>query len=72
MKKFLCFGYFFLCTMVVCSNYASAYIDPSAMTYVIQAVAGVFIAGGAAIGVFRHRIIRFFKNLKNKKKDHEK
>lgn len=38
-----------------------AYIDPSAVTYVIQAVAGVVIALGALITVFRHKIIAFFK-----------
>lgn len=31
---------------------AEAYIDPSVMTYVIQAVAGVVIAVGAAIGIY--------------------
>ena len=30
----------------------SAYIDPSVMTYVIQAVAGIVIAVGAAIGIY--------------------
>lgn len=41
------------------------YIDPSAVTYVIQAVAGAVIAIGALIAVFRHKIAAFFK--KNKK-----
>lgn len=30
----------------------SAYIDPSVMTYVIQAVAGIVIAVGAAVGIY--------------------
>ena len=38
-----------------------AYIDPSAVTYVIQAVAGVVIALGAAFTIFRHKIFAFFK-----------
>lgn len=29
-----------------------AYIDPSVMTYTIQAIAGVIIAAGAVVGVF--------------------
>lgn len=29
-----------------------AYIDPSAMTYIIQAVAGVVIAVGAGVGIY--------------------
>lgn len=53
-----CFWYFF--TMP-----AHAYIDPSAVTYIIQAVAGVLIALGAAFTIFRHKIFAFFK--KNKK-----
>ncbi len=40
------------------------YIDPSAVTYVIQAVAGVIIAIGALITVFRHKIVAFFKKGK--------
>ncbi len=31
---------------------AMAYIDPSVMTYTIQAVAGIVIAVGAAIGIY--------------------
>ena len=32
-----------------------AYIDPSVMTYAIQAVAGIVIAVGAALGVYFRR-----------------
>lgn len=59
------FVYFFSCTFALFTNYAHAYIDPSAVTYVIQAVAGVLIALGAVITIFRHKILAFFK--KNKK-----
>lgn len=31
---------------------ASAYLDPSVMTYTIQVVAGVIVAVGAVIGVY--------------------
>ena len=37
------------------------YIDPSAVTYVIQAVGAAVIALGAVITVFRHKIMSFFK-----------
>ncbi len=40
------------------------YIDPSATTYVIQAVGGIVIALGALITVFRHKIVAFFKKGK--------
>lgn len=51
------------------------YIDPSAVTYVIQAVAGAVIAVGALITVFRHKIVAFFskgKKEKQKKQIHIK
>lgn len=73
MKKFLGqvvkFVYFFSCFFTLFTNYAHAYIDPSAVTYVIQAVAGVLIALGAAFTIFRHKIFAFFK--KNKKSGEE-
>ena len=53
-----CFWYFFTIP-------AQAYIDPSAVTYIIQAVAGVLIALGAAFTIFRHKIFAFFKKNKN-------
>lgn len=55
------FMYFFTCWWIILSIDAQAYIDPSAVTYVIQAVAGVFIALGALLTVFRHKIFAFFK-----------
>lgn len=59
------FCYFFGCFWVVMTMHAHAYIDPSAVTYVIQAVAAVCIALGAVLTVFRHKIAKLFK--KNKK-----
>lgn len=32
-----------------------AYIDPSVMTYVIQAVAGIVVAVGAVVGIYWRR-----------------
>ncbi len=61
------FVYFFSCFFILFTNYAHAYIDPSAVTYVIQAVAGVLIALGAAFTIFRHKIFAFFR--KNKKEN---
>lgn len=70
MKKTLLqlakFTYFFGCFFSLFTIQVHAYIDPSAVTYVIQAVAGVLIALGALITVFRHKILAFFK--KNSKK----
>ena len=33
----------------------NAYIDPSVMTYLIQAIAGIVIAIGAAVGIYFRR-----------------
>ena len=71
MKKFLNFTkfmYFFTCWWVILSINAHAYIDPSAVTYIIQAVAAVFIALGAMATVFRHKIFAFFKKSKKSTK----
>ena len=67
MTKFM---YFFAGWFIILSIHAHAYIDPSAVTYVIQAVAAVFVALGAIITVFRHKIFSFFK--KGKKSSEKK
>lgn len=35
---------------------AAAYIDPSVMTYAIQAIAGIAIAVGAGVGIYFRKI----------------
>ena len=66
------FIYFFGLFMIVFSSYSHAYIDPSTVTYVIQGVAGIFIAIGAVLTIFRHKIKaairKWYFSLKNKKK----
>lgn len=69
--KLTLFTYFFVAGMFLFSNHAYAYIDPSAATYVIQAVAGVVIAIGALLTVFRHKIFAFFKKGKGDVKKRE-
>ncbi len=68
MKKFIgkavSFIYFFNCFFLLFTVPVYAYIDPSAVTYVIQAVAGVLIALGAVLTIFRHKIFAFFKGKK--------
>lgn len=60
MKRILAFLYFFTCASLLFSVTALAYIDPSAMTYIIQLVAGAAIAGGAAIGFYFRKFKRKF------------
>ena len=49
--------------IIMLSETALAYIDPSVMTYAIQAVAGIVIAVGAFIGIYFRKIK---KNVQNK------
>lgn len=55
MKRFLRCVYFALCLCIALSTFASAYLDPSVMTYTIQVVAGVAVAAGAVVGVLWRR-----------------
>lgn len=66
------FIYFFTCFFMFFSNVSFAYIDPSAVTYVVQAVAAVFIALGAILTVFRHKIAKLFKKGKKEEQPEEK
>ena len=52
MKKFFRYCYFTVCMFLALSINASAYLDPSVMTYTIQAVAGVLVAVGAVVGIY--------------------
>ena len=49
-KKLLAFAAFFILATVMFIQNAFAYIDPSAMTFIIQIIAGVAIGAGAASG----------------------
>lgn len=52
-----------LLVIIMLSETALAYIDPSVMTYAIQAVAGIVIVVGAFIGIYFRKIK---KNVQNK------
>lgn len=54
--------YGMVCFMLLFGADAKAYIDPSVMTYVIQAVAGVAIALGAVVGIYWRRAKRKISN----------
>ena len=38
-----------------------AYVDPATLTYVVQIVAGVVIAGGVAVGVYWRKTLFNFQ-----------
>ena len=63
----LMLAYLTLCCLFLFSGSALAYIDPASTSYIIQIIAGVFIAGGAAIGIYWHKIKLFFRKRKEKK-----
>lgn len=75
MKKILfrvaSFAYFFSAAFIMFTSYSHAYIDPSAVTYMIQAVAAVVIAIGALLTVFRHKIASLFKKGSDKEEKKE-
>ena len=45
----------------------SAYIDPATTAMLTQIIAGVFITLGVVFGIFRRKIILFFKNMSVKR-----
>lgn len=49
-------GFTAVCSMLLFGRDVNAYIDPSVMTYMIQAVAGIVIAIGAVAGIYFRRM----------------
>lgn len=68
LKKLASHAYFAIFGALLLSVPAFAYLDPGTVTYVVSMIAGLFIAGGAALAIFRRKIKLFFQNL-GKKKD---
>ena len=48
--------FFAVSFMLLYSDNALAYIDPSVMTYAIQAIAGITIAIGAFVGIYFRKV----------------
>ena len=67
LNKCLCTAYFMFFIGLYCTTRAAAYIDPATTAMLTQIVAGVFITLGVVFGVFRRRIIMFFKNISVKR-----
>lgn len=66
MKKLIKCIYFLPFMIMLFANNAYGYLDPSSTSYIIQAIAGIFIAGGAVIGIYWHKIKLWFKKRKQK------
>lgn len=67
MTRILKTSYFALGFLFLMLKSAQAYIDPATTSYIVQVIAGVVLAGGAAVGIYWHKIKRFFKNRKKSK-----
>lgn len=71
MKKKLIavFAAFFVLGMLMFSTVSSAYLDPSTMTFIVQIVAGVAVACGAAFTFYFRKIKRKLKGGKEEPTD---
>lgn len=67
MKKVLISLYISFCIIFILTNVCYGYLDPSAMTYLIQIVAAIVIGVSTSIGIFFYKIKRKFTKKKNKK-----
>lgn len=75
MFRLISFSFIVIGLMLFSSSNAFAYLDPSVMTYTIQAVAGVVVAVGAIIGIYWRKAKRKVQNKlgisENAKKERE-
>ena len=62
-KKLLSLGFFTAALAALFALPAFAYLDPGTLTYVISMLAGLVIAGGAAVAIFWRKIKKFFQGL---------
>ncbi len=71
MKKTLVtvFAVFFVLGMLMFSTVSSAYLDPSTATFIVQILAGVAVACGAAFTFYFRKIKRKLKGDKVENKD---
>ncbi|MCL2035992.1 MAG: hypothetical protein FWG83_01225 [Oscillospiraceae bacterium] len=67
IKKLFRHTYFVILAAFFFITNVSAYIDPSTTAMVTQIVAGALISLGLVFGIFRQKIILFFKNAKVKR-----
>lgn len=58
--------YVFICTIIILTQESCCYLDPTAMTYVIQIVSAIFITIGSGFGVIIYKIKKHFEKKKEK------
>ena len=59
--------YFIFWLDIYLTTTAQAYIDPAATAMLSSIIAGIFISAGVLFGVYRRRIMLFFKNMSVKR-----
>lgn len=73
--KIFSFLYFYIFGSLLLAPNVKAYIDPSVMTYAIQAISGIAIALGAGIGILyrksKKKIVKKLNIDENKNKEKE-
>ncbi|MDR0813861.1 MAG: hypothetical protein LBO63_07700 [Oscillospiraceae bacterium] len=62
-EKIIAGTYFVFWMSVLFSQTALAYVDPATTGMIVQIVAGIFISLGVVIGIFRQKVVLFFKGL---------
>ena len=67
LRRLLVTLYFIFWLNIYFTLPASAYIDPATTAMITQIVAGIFISAGVLFGVFRRKVILFFKNISVKR-----
>ena len=67
-KNFFIIAFFTICTILMTSVNAYAYLDPSVTTYLIQIISGICVTLGVVIIVFKNKILNFFRKIFYKKK----
>lgn len=69
-KKIIKIIYICICTMIILTKESYGYLDPSAMTYLLQIIAAIGVTLTTSLGVLFYKIKRKF--YKKKKMDAEK
>lgn len=70
-KKIKKICYVWVCLIILLTKECYGYLDPSAMTYVIQIVAAIGITVTTSLGILFYKIKKIFKKRKENIQDSE-
>ena len=68
-KKVLKIVYVLICSIIILAKESYGYLDPSAMTYVVQIIAAVGITIATSLGIAFYKIRKFFAKKKQKEEE---